>query len=197
MTEASDLELMEQIAQRDTNALRMLYDRYGRIGFGLAYRITTEATAAEEIVQDAFETVWNKGHTFDASKGGNVRGWLLTIVHRKAIDNRRRASGRSPQPVPIEDMLNVLALPDVWAEVSAEMLAVRVRTALANLPPDQYRIIDLAYFEGFSHSEIAAREALPLGTVKSRMRLGLRKLSELLRDERHDVSAVAGEGRLS
>ena len=197
MTEVSDLELMEQIAQRDTNALRMLYDRYGRIGFGLAYRITSEATAAEEIVQDAFETVWNKANTFDRGKGGNVRGWLLTIVHRKAIDNRRRTSGRTPQPVPIDDMLHILALPDAWAEVSADMLAVRVRTALADLPPDQHRMIELAYFEGHSQSEIATRENVPLGTVKSRTRLGLRKLSETLRDERETGSSTVEEGRHS
>ncbi|HEV2074106.1 MAG TPA: sigma factor, partial [Thermomicrobiales bacterium] len=78
MTELSDIALMERITLRHTDALRGLYDRYGRIAFALAYRVVGEASAAEEVVQDAFETVWNKGHSFDASKGGNVRGWLLT-----------------------------------------------------------------------------------------------------------------------
>jgi len=197
LTDVSDVELMAQLAQRDPHALRMLYERYSRIAFALAYRVTSEATTAEEIVQDAFETVWNKATTFDPGRGGNVRGWLLTIVHRKAIDNRRRVSGKTPRPVPIDAMLHILALPDAWAEVSADLLAVRVRTALGNLPPDQHRIIDLAFFEGCSQSEIAARESLPLGTVKSRMRLGMRKLAELLRDERDTTALATGEGVLS
>ncbi len=77
---------MQSIASRNTDALKTLYDRYGRIAFALAYRVIGEASGAEEIVQDAFETVWKKGRSFDSAKGGNVRGWLLTIVHRRALD---------------------------------------------------------------------------------------------------------------
>lgn len=184
MGEPTDLALMERIVSRDTEALKALYDRYGRVAFALAYRVTGEASGAEEIVQDAFVTVWDKGSGFDAAKGGNVRGWLLTIVHRRAIDYRRREYDRPPPNVPIDTMDNVLSTPDVWKDVSATLLGENVRDAMATLPDQQRRTIELAYFEGLSHGEIATRENTPVGTVKGRLRLGLSKLSTLL--DAHD-----------
>lgn len=183
VSETSDIALMERISAHNADALKALYDRYGRIAFALAYRVLGEAAASEEIVQDAFETVWNKGDSFDAGKGGNVRGWLLTIVHRRAIDYRRREFDRPPYNVPIEDMEHSLAIPDTWKEVSATLLSEHVRAAMATLPDDQRHTIELAYFEGYSHREIASREDTPVGTVKGRLRLGLRKLSDSLRSE--------------
>jgi RNA polymerase sigma-70 factor (ECF subfamily) len=180
VTEPADIALMQSIASRNTDALKILYDRYGRTAFALAYRVTGEASGAEEIVQDAFETVWKKGRSFDAAKGGNVRGWLMTIVHRRAIDYRRRETDRRPGNVPLHSMDNILAVPDVWKDVSAHLLTEHVRSAMNTLPDDQRRAIELAYFEGLSHGEIAAREEAPLGTVKGRLRLGLRKLSDVL-----------------
>jgi len=180
VTEPSDSVLMQRIASHNTDALRALYDRYGRVAFALAYRVLGEASAAEEIVQDAFETVWNKAEGFDPGKGGNVRGWLLTIVHRRAIDCRRREYDRTPGILPLDTMENMLSVPDVWKDVSAHLLTEHVRSAMYRLPEDQRRAIELAYFEGLSHGEIAAREETPLGTVKSRLRLGLRKLSDML-----------------
>lgn len=180
MGELTDLALMERIVARDTDALKALYDRYGRVAFALAYRVTGEASGAEEIVQDAFVTVWDKGRSFDAAKGGNVRGWLLTIVHRRAIDYRRREHDRPPPNVPIDTMDNILSTPDVWKDVSATLLGEHVRDAMASLPDQQRRTIELAYFEGLSHGEIASRENAPVGTVKGRLRLGLSKLSTLL-----------------
>jgi RNA polymerase sigma-70 factor (ECF subfamily) len=180
MAEQSDVELMERISMRHTDALKVLYERYGRVAFALAYRVIGEASAAEEVVQDAFETVWNKATTFDPAKGGNVRGWFLTIVHRRAIDIRRRELDRPPRRVPIDDMELNLSTPDAWGEVSATLLGDQVRKAMATLPPDQRRTIELAYFEGLSHGEIASQENAPVGTVKGRLRLGLRKLSGLL-----------------
>ena len=171
---------MTRIAIHDTDALRALYDRYGRVAFALAYRVAGEASAAEEIVQDAFVTVWGKADGFDAAKGGNVRGWLLTIVHRRAIDYRRREYDRQPKNVPLVAMDNVLATPDVWHDVSATLLGEQVRGAMDRLPEEQRRAIELAYFEGLSHGEIASRESAPVGTVKGRLRLGLSKLSSLL-----------------
>lgn len=171
---------MQAIALHNTEALRTLYDRYGRIAFALAYRVIGEASGAEEIVQDAFETVWNKGQGFDPAKGGNVRGWLLTIVHRRAIDYRRREFDRPPNRVPMDGLDQVLSTPDVWKDVSANLLTEHVREAMQTLPVDQRRAIELAYFEGLSHGEIAGREDVPLGTVKGRLRLGLRKLSDVL-----------------
>lgn len=176
----TDVMLMERIARRNTDALKLLYDRYGRAAFALSYRIVEEASAAEEIVQDAFETVWNKAQTFDAARGGNVRGWLLTIVHRRSIDYRRREFGRPPRNVPIDSLDNVLSTPDVWKDVSATLLGEQVRQALEALPVDQRRAIELSFFEGLSHGEIASQENAPLGTVKGRLRIGLRKLSGML-----------------
>jgi len=181
------MTLMTRIASRDTDALRALYDRYGRVAFALAYRVAGEASAAEEIVQDAFVAVWNKADGFDIAKGGNVRGWLLTIVHRRAIDYRRREYDRSPAKIPIDTMDNLLSTADVWSDVSATLLGEQVRNAMALLPDQQRRAIELSYFEGLSHGEIANRESAPVGTVKGRLRLGLSKLSSLLgaNDEAH------------
>lgn len=195
MTEPSDIALMERIALHNTDALRTLYERYGRIAFALAYRVTGEASAAEEVVQDAFETVWNKGHSFDSSRGGNVRGWLMTIVHRRSIDYRRRELDRPPRSVPIDTMDQVLSSPDVWKDVSANLLGEQVRTAMGQLPADQRRAIELAYFEGLSHGEIALQEDAPLGTVKGRLRLGLRKLSGVL-GPANDSFGLAREERV-
>ena len=193
MTEPSDLALMERIALRHTDALRALYDRYGRVAFALAYRVVGEASAAEEVVQDAFETVWTKGHAFEASKGGNVRGWLLTIVHRRSIDYRRREFDRPPRSLPLDAMDHVLTSPDVWQDVSATLLGEQVRHAMDTLPMDQRRAIELAYFEGLSHGEIASRENAPLGTVKGRLRLGLRKLSGALGTSLDETGAYGEE----
>jgi RNA polymerase sigma-70 factor, ECF subfamily len=180
VSELSDIGLMERITQRDTSAFRSLYERYGRAAFALAYRVIGEASAAEEVVQDAFETVWTKAHTFVKTQAANVRGWLMTIVHRRAIDYRRREYDRPPRNVPIDTMDNVLQSPDVWTDVSATLLGEQVREAMASLPDQQRRAIELAYFDGLSHGEIAAQEGEPLGTVKGRLRLGLRKLTGLL-----------------
>lgn len=171
---------MERIAQRDTAALKALYGRYGRRAFALAYRIVGEASGAEEIVQDAFETVWTRGAGFDTAEGANVRGWLMTIVHHRAIDYRRREFDRPPRNLPIDTMDHVLSTPDVWRDVSATLLGEEVRTALNSLPEDQRRTIELAFFDGLSHGEIATQENAPLGTVKGRLRLGLRKLAGTL-----------------
>ncbi len=194
MTETSDLALMERIALRNTDALKALYDRYGRVAFALAYRVVGDAAVAEEIVQDAFETAWNKGHAFEALKGGNVRGWLLTIVHRRSLDYRRREYDRRPRSLPIDAMDQVLASPDVWKGVSAKLLGEQVRHAMNTLPADQRRAIDLAYFEGLSHGEIAARENAPLGTVKGRLRLGLGKLSRVLEPMGDAYESMREEG---
>jgi RNA polymerase sigma-70 factor (ECF subfamily) len=184
---------MERILLRDTGALRALYERYGRVAFALAYRVIGEASAAEEVVQDAFETVWTKAHTFVATQAANVRGWLLTIVHRRAIDYRRREYDRPPRNVPIDTMDHVLATPDVWQDVSATLLGEQVRAALASLPEHQRRAIELAYFDGLSHGEIASQEGTPLGTVKGRLRLGLRKLSGLLEAEDNHAGSMREE----
>ncbi len=194
MIELTDLEVMELVAQQDNDALQTLFSRYGRRCFALSYRIINNAQAAEEVVQDTFQTAWQKASQFDAERGGNVKGWLMTIAHRKSIDYRRKETDRHAPDVPIDDVDWALSVPDAFAEVDQILLQERVRTALASLPPDQRQIIELAYFSGFSQSEIAANQNLPLGTVKGRTRLGLRKLSELLHMEQDQGDGVSYAG---
>lgn len=187
MVECDDGDILDAIAQNDPDALVMLYDRYGRIAFGLAYRILGDAATAEEVVQDAFMSIWRRADSFDASKG-NSRSWLLSIVHHRAIDQLRGRFGRRRGEVDFDALEPILAGPDLWSEVAGGLRAEAVRTALRTLPEEQRRAIDLAYFEGYTQQEIAERTGTPLGTVKSRMRLGLRKL--------HDTLVASGSYRI-
>lgn len=180
MTEPGDEELIAAVARRDSSAVVALYDRYGRLAFALAYRILDDATLAEETVQDAFLQVWRRANTFDPSRGGNVRAWLLTVVHNRAIDARRRYIDRRPRPVPLENVEAVLSVPDVWREVSARLTRDEVRSAVDMLPTEQRQAIELAFFEGLTHQEISQRINVPLGTVKGRLRLGLKKMHATL-----------------
>ena len=183
MTELNDIDLIQAAAQGDADALMSLYDRYNRLAFGLAYRILGNPSFAEEAVQDAYLQVWNRASSFDVSRGSNVRGWLMTIVHNRSIDIRRRDIDHKPAHVPLEDAEHRLSVPDVWRDVSASLTQETMRSAVATLPQDQRRAIELAFFEGLSHGEIAEQEQTPLGTIKGRMRLGLRKLRTVLVDQ--------------
>ena len=179
MTEQGDNELIAAVARGDHSALLALYDRHGRIAYGLAYRVLNDAGAAEEAVQDAFLRLWRRASTFDPAKGAG-RGWLLTIVHRCAIDLLRRRAGAPPVVASLDDVAERSGVPDVWGDVVGRMESERVRTAVATLPGEQRRAIEMAFFDGLTHREIAERDGLPLGTVKGRLRLGLRRLSGLL-----------------
>lgn len=181
MTTPEDSDLIQAIARQDSDALMHLYDRYNRLCFAVAYRIVNDASLAEEVVQDAYLQVWNRASTFDFERGRNVRGWLLTIVHHRSIDFRRRYHDRQVGQVSLDDVEYSLSVPDVWRDVSATLTRDEMRSAIDTLPQDQKRAIQLAYFEGLTHGEIAEREGTPLGTVKGRIRLGLKKLhTELL-----------------
>ena len=177
--EHADDELVQAIAGRDADAMVALYDRYGRLAFALAYRILEDGSTAEDVVQDAFLRVWRQAPSFDAGRG-TLRSWLLTIVHHRAIDVLRRRSGRQGNDVDLETVEYSLAGPDVWGEVAAKIQGEQVRRAVAALPAEQRLAVELAYFEGLTHVEIAERTGTPLGTVKSRLRLGLKKLQETL-----------------
>ena len=174
-----DDELITAVAGGDHPALLALYDRHGRIAYGLAYRILGDAGAAEEAVQDAYLRVWRRASTFDASRGG-ARSWLLTIVHHCAIDLLRRRAGAPPVVAGLDEMADRRSVPDAWSEVSGRIESERVRTAVETLPGEQRRAIEMAFFDGLTHREIAERDGLPLGTVKGRLRLGLKRLSGLL-----------------
>lgn len=177
--DVGDDQLIAAVARGDHPALLALYDRYGRMAYGLAYRILGEAGAAEEAVQDAYLRVWRRAATFDPSRGG-VRSWLLTIVHHCAIDLLRRRAGAPPVVAGLDEVAERQAVPDAWSDVAGRLDREQVRAAVAALPVDQRRAIELAFFDGLTHREIAERDGLPLGTVKGRMRLGLRRLHGLL-----------------
>jgi RNA polymerase sigma-70 factor (ECF subfamily) len=168
----ADRAVLARIANGDLDALEELYDRYKTMAYSIAYRITNDATLAEDVVQDAFLGAWRNAARYLEGRG-SVKTWLLSIVHHRAIDAIRRRRPTTQLPEREEVPPASLTLPDVWAEVSAGLDAEAVRGALAVLSDVQREAIELAYFSGLTQQEIAARTATPLGTVKSRMRLGL------------------------
>lgn len=175
----SDRELAQALNQGDPGAMAQLYDRYGRVVYGLALRITRDQTTAEEVCLDAFLRLWQERHRFD-SKLGELRPWLLTIARNLALDRvrsvhaakRTEAPGYWPPPDP----------PDTPDEIAsmAERKSL-VQKALERLAPPQRTALELAFYEGLSHAEIAQRLAEPLGTVKSRIRQAMSILRETLR----------------
>ena len=175
----ADRAALERIARDELGALDDLYERYKTMAYSIAYRITNDATLAEDVVQEAFLGVWRNAARYVEGRG-SVKTWLLSIVHPRAIDavRRRRATVELPErddapPPPMR-------LPDVWAEVSSNLDADEVRAALAALTDVQREAIELAYFGGLTQVEIAQRTGTPLGTVKSRMRLGLLAMRKVL-----------------
>ena len=168
----ADRAVLVRLADGELDALEDLYDRYKTMAYSIAYRITNDATLAEDVVQDAFLGVWRNAARYVEDRG-SVKTWLLSIVHHRAIDavRRRRPTTELPDvELPPPDALTV---PDVWAEVAIGLDAETVRGALAVLSDVQREAIELAYFGGMTQQEIADRTGTPLGTVKSRMRLGL------------------------
>ena len=180
--ERSDEELLAALAAQDASALEELYARYGRLAFALAVRITMAPEIAEEVVQEAFLAVWRGASSYQSARA-SVRTWLLSITHHRAIDAVRRRAARVQQ-APLEDAMALgdPAVADVWAEVARSLDAEQVRRALRALPPEQRESIELAYFQGLTYPEIAQRMNVPLGTVKSRLRLGLARLRALLQE---------------
>lgn len=172
----ADEDLMQLVREGDAEAFEVIYERHSTAAFSLAYRMTGRRGAAEDVVQEAFLSLWRSGARYDRTRG-SVRTWVLGIVHHRAIDalrrsmvhDRRRASDEG-----IEERLEAGERTDV--EAARRQEAAEVRTALAELPDDQGKAIELAYFGGFSHSEIASMLDMPIGTVKGRIRLGLQKL---------------------
>ena len=163
---------MPLIAERDAEAFEVFYDRHGGVAYSLAYRIVGSRQAAEDVTQEAFISIWRSGARFDPTRG-SVRSWTLGIVRNRAIDALRRDSGKAPKLDFDDDALLEQLTED---EVVRRDQAAGVRGALQELPSDQSKVIQLAYFGGFSHSEIAEMLGMPLGTVKGRMRLGMEKI---------------------
>lgn len=169
---------MASIQRRDVTALEQLYDRHRVLAYSLALRTLGNPSEAEEVVQETFLNVWRSAATF-RSERSHPRSWLLSIVHHRSIDKLRGRQSR-PQPVALEEGMNVPDSADVWREVSDSLTGEVVRHALATLPAEQRETIELAYFKGYTHSQIAQLMEVPLGTVKGRMRIGLHKLRSAL-----------------
>lgn len=168
-----DVLLVRRVESGDSDALRALYDRYSGIVFGMTYRLLGDRQAAEECTQDVFVSVWRTARSYEPNRA-RVSTWLLTIARNRAIDATRR---RAARPVdPHEDVRSVDESPDTADVVSTADEASRVAAAMAELPDPQREALSLAYFDGLSHTEIAERLGIPVGTVKGRIRLALDRL---------------------
>jgi RNA polymerase sigma-70 factor (ECF subfamily) len=174
-----DGQWLGQVARGDADALGALYDRYGRVVFGVLYQMLGSPEAAEEVTQDAFHAVWRRAHTYRAERG-SVRVWLLAITRNAAIDWRRTKGKRLERDATIDEAAALVEETALEDRVITSLGAERVRAAVAALPPEQRLVLSLAFWSGLSQSEIAARTSVPLGTVKTRVRLGMAKLRERL-----------------
>jgi RNA polymerase sigma-70 factor (ECF subfamily) len=175
----TDEELLAAIAAGDERALAELYDRLGRIAYGLALRVLRDPALAQDAVQDAFLGVWRTAASFDARRG-KAQTWVLTLVHRRAVDVVRREDRRRTE---LLDDAPIAAGESTEEEASVREQRRAVQTALARLPQDQREALELSYYGGLTQSELAERLGIPIGTVKSRVFAGLAKLRELLDDD--------------
>ncbi len=176
-----DLVLMRRMASGERNALGTFYERHGGVALAFARRMLDDASDAEEVVQDAFVALWRRAGTFRTG-GAAPRAWLLAIVRNRCIDRLRRRRGEAA--CALEDAQPAAVENELWPEVWKRHCGGVVREALAALPPEQREVIELGFYGGFSHAQIAERLATPLGTIKKRMRSGLKRLRSLL-DERY------------
>jgi len=190
VADLSDAEVIALIASGDTRALEVLYDRYSRVVYSFALRIVSDPQLAEEVLQEVFFRVWQQGSAFRSTRGTLIT-WLLSITHNLAIDEVRKRN-RRPQKAESETpelLLGSVAdtSSDIEEEVWLSGVRTAINTALERLPVEQREVIELAYFRGLTQREIAETLAQPLGTVKTRMRLGLQKLREQLGDSEHEM----------
>jgi RNA polymerase sigma-70 factor, ECF subfamily len=177
----ADEDLMQLMRRGDPRAFEAVYERHSGAAFSLAYRMVGRGNVAEDVVQEAFLSIWRSGARYERARG-SVRTWVLGIVHHRAIDQLRRSSVHSKRRASdegLEERVESGERTDV--EVARRDEAQQIRTAMESLPPEQSHVIELAYFGGFTHTEIADILETPVGTVKGRMRLGLEKLRNSLR----------------
>jgi len=176
--ELSDEALINALAEEAEWAMEPLYERYNRVLYSLAYRMVADHQVAEDLLQEAFLSVWRRASSYSPQSGA-VRSWLISIVHHRTIDYlravRRRAGLKEITWEEVEQDERT-AFPDVWEEALRSVQSGQLRAALRNIPSEQRMVIELAYFQGWTHSEIAEGCEIPLGTVKARMRLGLSHL---------------------
>jgi RNA polymerase sigma-70 factor, ECF subfamily len=176
LRELGDEELMQLIAGGDPRAFEVVYERHATAAFSLAYRICGVRAAAEEVAQEAFLAIWRSGARYDRARG-SVRTWLLGVVHNRAIDMLRRTTVHERRRAADERAAETLEAPErTELEAARREEARSVRGLIDELPDEQRRVVELAYFGGFTHEQIAQMLGAPLGTVKGRMRLALEKL---------------------
>ena len=169
---------MALVQRGDARAFEAIYDRHGSAAFSLAYRIAGNRAAAEDIVQEAFLSVWRSSVRYQPERG-NLRSWLLSVVHNRAIDALRRSAVHTRRQVDADGLEERKAAPELTdVEAFRRQEAQTVRSAMEQLPNEQLRVVELAYFGGFTHTQIAEMLGEPLGTVKGRMRLALARMKD-------------------
>ena len=181
-SEQTDEQLITGICAGNEVAIEMLYERYHRYAYALAYRILRDPVAAEDIVQDAFLSIWRKASSYQAQTG-SVQSWIQAIVRNRSIDKIRASVHRDYQwsPLQLENEQDPPSEePDVWEQAWQSEQHRIIREVMEQIPEEQRMVIELAYFGGLTHAEIAEQYRIPLGTVKGRMRLGLQKMKSLL-----------------
>ncbi|TCJ19395.1 sigma-70 family RNA polymerase sigma factor [Rubrobacter taiwanensis] len=178
----ADEDLISLVAARDSSAFATLYDRHGRAAYSLAYRMMGDRQAAEDLAQEAFLEVWRAARSYRAERG-SVRTWILSIVHNRGIDQLRSAASRRRTQERVRTTAQTSQPSEAFREVWGNTRREQVRAALRHLPPEQLKVLELAYFSGYTHAEIAEMLDIPLGTVKGRMRLGLKKIREFFESQ--------------
>jgi len=174
-----DTNLVARMQGRDPRALAELYDRYGRVVYALILRVVRDTGIAEDLVQETFLRVWNRVHGFDAQKG-SIGPWLLAVARNRAIDYLRSAGGRERNSVEYEETDHPALYTDMEKDILASDKARVVKSAMDKLSPNQRQVIEMAYFEGLSQTEMAERMGQPLGTVKTWVRSALKSLRDEL-----------------
>ena len=172
-----DADLAARLQSRDPQALAELYDRYGRIAYSLIVRVVRDGALAEDLVQETFLRVWNRAQGFDAQRGA-LGPWLLAVARNRAIDYLRSASGRERNAIELEEVDHPSLFVDMERDILASDCVRLIRAALEKLTPKQREVIELAYFEGLTQTEMAERMGEPLGTVKTWVRTALKNLRE-------------------
>ncbi len=188
LRELADEDLMQLVRQGEAIAFEIIYERHSSAAFSLAYRMTGKRSTAEDVVQEAFLSLWRSGARYDRTRG-SVRTWTLGIVHNRAIDALRRGIVHDRRRASDEGLEERFEAPEnTEVEVARRDESREIRDAMSGLPREQSRVIELAYFGGFTHTEIASMLGAPIGTIKGRMRLGLAKMRLSL----GDLGEVAG-----
>jgi RNA polymerase sigma-70 factor (ECF subfamily) len=173
----ADEDLLSLTEGGDAQAFAALYDRHGRVAYSLAYRMMGDRQAAEDLVQEAFLKMWRSAGSYRVERA-SVRTWMLSILRNRGIDELRSSTSRRRTRDRVEAQAPTLQPSEAFGEAWRNSRGEQVREALRGLPPEQLKVLQLAYFSGYTHTEIAELLDLPLGTVKGRMRLGLKKIRD-------------------